>query len=91
MKTVFFKLKFKSPDPRNTQGTAWIIPGNHSRDSDDWPLLTPHCATLGELESHIDKCKLNWRKSESRGARSLRTPDQCNQSQIRTLPILLER
>ena len=67
MKTVFFKLKFKSPDPRNTQGTAWIIPGNHSRDSDDWPLLTPHCATLGELESHIDKMQAELEEIREQG------------------------
>jgi hypothetical protein len=55
MKTVFLKLKFEEPDLRSTAGSAWIVPGDHSRDSDDWPLLTPHCATLGELEWHIDK------------------------------------
>jgi hypothetical protein len=67
MNTVFFKLKFKSPDMRNTQGSAWIIPGNHSRDSDDWPLLTPHCATLGELESHIDKMQAELEEIREQG------------------------
>jgi hypothetical protein len=55
MKPIFLQLKFEPPDLRSTAGNAWIIPGDHCRDENDWPLLTPHCATLGELEWHIDR------------------------------------
>jgi hypothetical protein len=55
MKPVFLQLKFERPDLRSTAGNAWIIPGDHGHDQGGWPLLTPHCATLGELEWHIDR------------------------------------
>ena len=57
MKTIFLKLKFVGPDAdaSSTQGNAWIVPGDHTRDNDGWPLLTPHCADLGELEWHINR------------------------------------
>jgi hypothetical protein len=55
VKTVYLELRFERPDFRGLYGNAWIVPGDHSRDSDGWPLLTPHCATLGEFEWHIDR------------------------------------
>lgn len=55
MKPYLLKLRFEMPDMRSTDRNAWIVPGDHSRDKDDWPLLTPHCATLGEIEWHINR------------------------------------
>ncbi len=50
MKPYLLKLKFENPDVRSTDGNSWIVSGKNSTT-----LLTNHCATLGELESHIDR------------------------------------
>ncbi len=55
MKPYLLKLKFEKPDVRSTDGSSWITPGDHSLDKDGWPLLTPHCGSLGEIEWHIDR------------------------------------
>lgn len=55
MKTFLLKLKFNDPDAMRARASSWIIPGDHTRDEDGWPLLTPHCASLGEIEWHIDR------------------------------------
>jgi hypothetical protein len=47
-------LEFADPDVRSTEGNAWIIPRSYTADEKGHPRLTPHCATIGELEWQID-------------------------------------
>jgi hypothetical protein len=74
MGTVFLKLKFEAPDMRSNQGNAWIIPGNRGRDADNWPLLTPHCATLSELEWHIDAMKVELEEIRKQAQKKFADP-----------------
>lgn len=55
MKHHLLRLKFENPDERSAAGNAWIVPGDHLTDDGGWPLLTPHCTSLSEIEAHIDR------------------------------------
>ena len=55
MNPYLLKLKFEKPNVRSTDGNSWIVPGKYTMDADGWPLLTPHCGTLVEIEWHIDR------------------------------------
>jgi hypothetical protein len=64
------KLRFEKPDARSSQGNAWIVPDQYSCDSNGWPELTPHCASLDELECHIDRMKAELEENRARGRRA---------------------
>jgi hypothetical protein len=50
---TYFKLKFDAHDVQSTEGSSWVLLGDHSRDADGWPVLTPQCASITELEWHV--------------------------------------
>jgi hypothetical protein len=53
MKTVFLTLKFEFPS-LSTYGSTYVVPQMHATDDDGSILLTPECASIGELETNIE-------------------------------------
>src|SRR5262245_23942248 len=67
---TMLKLRFEAPDFHSVQGYAWIVPDHYSCDNDGWPMLTPRCASVGELESQIDRMQAELEEIRKRGRRA---------------------
>lgn len=52
---VILDLELHSPDARSTAGGGWIVPKRYTTEGTGNIHLTPHCASLGEIEAQIDR------------------------------------